>query len=258
MMQGPLVHRGSISDDFSIASMNMRTRKAKEEARVKNPSSRSGPKVVACNHCRARKTRCDGESPCSNCRKRNLMCQYQLSAREAARRKRAQAADLASREKTMAGPSSMADSPRSVAQTQHSPSQSRASSVEPIDSGGFGSGSPPGSVPFTQSYRPGASASPVLHRTQPHPSTSASRPIQLPPVSSQPTSHSPRLSLPPIISFASPPNRPETLLSGGESLKRARSPTPPEEGEGSPPTAAASTETSQSQSKRMRVDALID
>ncbi|CAK5270234.1 unnamed protein product [Mycena citricolor] len=37
----------------------------------------SGPKVVACNHCRARKTKCDGIHPsCSSCTRRNLSCTY--------------------------------------------------------------------------------------------------------------------------------------------------------------------------------------
>ncbi|KAI0771392.1 hypothetical protein BC629DRAFT_1583323 [Irpex lacteus] len=36
-----------------------------------------GSKIVACNFCRARKTRCDGEHPsCGSCAKRNLPCNY--------------------------------------------------------------------------------------------------------------------------------------------------------------------------------------
>ncbi|KAK0464275.1 GTP binding protein [Desarmillaria tabescens] len=39
--------------------------------------STSGPKVVACNFCRARKTKCDGAHPaCSSCVRRNLLCNY--------------------------------------------------------------------------------------------------------------------------------------------------------------------------------------
>ncbi|KAJ7600633.1 GTP binding protein [Mycena floridula] len=39
--------------------------------------STSGPKVVACNFCRARKTKCDGAQPaCSSCTRRSLSCNY--------------------------------------------------------------------------------------------------------------------------------------------------------------------------------------
>lgn len=39
--------------------------------------STSGPKVVACNFCRARKTKCDGAHPaCSSCTRRSLPCNY--------------------------------------------------------------------------------------------------------------------------------------------------------------------------------------
>ncbi|KAJ7644164.1 GTP binding protein [Roridomyces roridus] len=39
--------------------------------------STSGPKVVACNFCRARKTKCDGAHPsCSSCARRLLPCNY--------------------------------------------------------------------------------------------------------------------------------------------------------------------------------------
>ncbi|KAI3607634.1 gtp binding protein [Moniliophthora roreri] len=37
----------------------------------------SGPKIVACNFCRARKTKCDGAHPaCSSCARRSLPCNY--------------------------------------------------------------------------------------------------------------------------------------------------------------------------------------
>jgi len=40
-------------------------------------SSSSGPKVVACNFCRARKTKCDGAHPaCASCARRQLPCNY--------------------------------------------------------------------------------------------------------------------------------------------------------------------------------------
>lgn len=40
-------------------------------------SLKYGPKVVACNFCRARKTKCDGAHPsCSSCARRSLQCSY--------------------------------------------------------------------------------------------------------------------------------------------------------------------------------------
>ncbi|TFK27706.1 hypothetical protein FA15DRAFT_685769 [Coprinopsis marcescibilis] len=40
-------------------------------------SGGSGPKVVACNFCRARKTKCDGAQPaCASCARRQLDCNY--------------------------------------------------------------------------------------------------------------------------------------------------------------------------------------
>ncbi|KAJ7107282.1 GTP binding protein [Mycena crocata] len=53
----------------------------KRSATVPGKSSRlpstSGPKVVACNFCRARKTKCDGAYPsCSSCARRLLPCNY--------------------------------------------------------------------------------------------------------------------------------------------------------------------------------------
>jgi hypothetical protein len=40
-------------------------------------TSTTGPKIVACNYCRARKTKCDGVHPaCSSCARRTLPCNY--------------------------------------------------------------------------------------------------------------------------------------------------------------------------------------
>jgi len=45
--------------------------------RGSRPSAGTGPKVVACNFCRARKTKCDGGHPaCSSCARRSLPCNY--------------------------------------------------------------------------------------------------------------------------------------------------------------------------------------
>ncbi|KZS93734.1 hypothetical protein SISNIDRAFT_454153 [Sistotremastrum niveocremeum HHB9708] len=71
-------------------------RSSANHAPEKAKGPRSGPKVVACNYCRARKTRCDGQQPaCGNCVKRRLGCNYVVSQREAARRKRASIAEAA-------------------------------------------------------------------------------------------------------------------------------------------------------------------
>jgi hypothetical protein len=52
-VQSPGQPRGVLPEEY-IASMNKHTRRLKEEQKQKNPSSRSGPKVVACNHCRGK------------------------------------------------------------------------------------------------------------------------------------------------------------------------------------------------------------
>lgn len=45
-------------------------------SRPRQPST-TGPKVVACNNCRARKTKCDGAHPaCAGCVRRSLACNY--------------------------------------------------------------------------------------------------------------------------------------------------------------------------------------
>ncbi|KZV73750.1 hypothetical protein PENSPDRAFT_749794 [Peniophora sp. CONT] len=47
-----------------------------------------GPKVVACNHCRARKTKCDGQHPtCASCARRNLSCNYVNDPSQPSRRR---------------------------------------------------------------------------------------------------------------------------------------------------------------------------
>ncbi|KAJ7134666.1 hypothetical protein C8R44DRAFT_771097 [Mycena epipterygia] len=64
----------------------------KRSATVPGKSSRlpstSGPKVVACNFCRARKTKCDGAHPsCSSCARRLLPCNYVHDANSHGQRK---------------------------------------------------------------------------------------------------------------------------------------------------------------------------
>ncbi|KIK52069.1 hypothetical protein GYMLUDRAFT_233731 [Collybiopsis luxurians FD-317 M1] len=54
-----------------------RKRAATVPGKTPRQTSHSGPKVVACNFCRARKTKCDGAQPaCSSCARRSLSCSY--------------------------------------------------------------------------------------------------------------------------------------------------------------------------------------
>ncbi|KAF9565741.1 hypothetical protein CPC08DRAFT_704439 [Agrocybe pediades] len=54
-----------------------RKRAATVPGKINRGSISSGPKVVACNFCRARKTKCDGAQPaCASCARRQLDCNY--------------------------------------------------------------------------------------------------------------------------------------------------------------------------------------
>nr|AKU04645.1 zinc finger transcription factor [Volvariella volvacea] len=54
-----------------------RRRSATVPGKSTRQGSTSGPKVVACNFCRARKTKCDGAHPaCASCARRQLPCNY--------------------------------------------------------------------------------------------------------------------------------------------------------------------------------------
>ncbi|KAG1746014.1 uncharacterized protein EDB91DRAFT_1120238 [Suillus paluster] len=54
-----------------------RKRASTVPGRSNRPAASTGPKVVACNFCRARKTKCDGAHPaCSSCARRSLPCNY--------------------------------------------------------------------------------------------------------------------------------------------------------------------------------------
>ncbi|KAF5385670.1 hypothetical protein D9757_005499 [Collybiopsis confluens] len=56
---------------------SQRKRAATVPGKTSRQTSHSGPKVVACNFCRARKTKCDGAHPaCSSCARRSLSCSY--------------------------------------------------------------------------------------------------------------------------------------------------------------------------------------
>ncbi|KAH7922950.1 hypothetical protein BV22DRAFT_1016308 [Leucogyrophana mollusca] len=54
-----------------------RKRASTVPGRSNRQTASAGPKVVACNFCRARKTKCDGAHPaCSSCARRSLPCNY--------------------------------------------------------------------------------------------------------------------------------------------------------------------------------------
>ncbi|KAG6897639.1 hypothetical protein C0992_012618 [Termitomyces sp. T32_za158] len=54
-----------------------RKRAATVPNKIPRTAANSGPKVVACNFCRARKTKCDGAHPaCASCARRSLPCNY--------------------------------------------------------------------------------------------------------------------------------------------------------------------------------------
>ncbi|KAH7906015.1 hypothetical protein BJ138DRAFT_1016865 [Hygrophoropsis aurantiaca] len=54
-----------------------RKRASTVPGRSNRQAASAGPKVVACNFCRARKTKCDGAHPaCSSCARRSLPCNY--------------------------------------------------------------------------------------------------------------------------------------------------------------------------------------
>ncbi|KAI6129997.1 hypothetical protein EDD17DRAFT_1774194 [Pisolithus thermaeus] len=58
-----------------------RKRASTMPGRSSRQTTSAGPKVVACNFCRARKTKCDGAHPaCSSCARRQLPCDYNHSA----------------------------------------------------------------------------------------------------------------------------------------------------------------------------------
>ncbi|KAG2010254.1 fungal specific transcription factor domain-containing protein [Coprinopsis cinerea AmutBmut pab1-1] len=55
----------------------LRKRAATVPSKTTRLAGTSGPKVVACNFCRARKTKCDGAHPaCASCARRQLACNY--------------------------------------------------------------------------------------------------------------------------------------------------------------------------------------
>ncbi|EGN98218.1 hypothetical protein SERLA73DRAFT_91480 [Serpula lacrymans var. lacrymans S7.3] len=105
--------------------------------RSNRQTSNAGPKVVACNFCRARKTKCDGAHPaCSSCARRSLPCNYnhESSAQNGTAQKKG--GRRASTSKAGPGPGSdnispPTNSPQSSSQLQSSGNDSRFSANGP-------------------------------------------------------------------------------------------------------------------------------
>ncbi|KZV82271.1 hypothetical protein EXIGLDRAFT_778795 [Exidia glandulosa HHB12029] len=73
----PSMHATSPKLDSARAADKMAMQLDKRKNGIRRAGSNYGPKTVACNFCRTRKTKCDGLHPkCSNCQKRNLSCEY--------------------------------------------------------------------------------------------------------------------------------------------------------------------------------------
>ncbi|KAF9077737.1 hypothetical protein BDP27DRAFT_1379480 [Rhodocollybia butyracea] len=74
------------------SSQSQRKRAATVPGKTSRQTSHSGPKVVACNFCRARKTKCDGAHPaCSSCARRSLSCSYVTDRRGGGNKKDSEA-----------------------------------------------------------------------------------------------------------------------------------------------------------------------
>ncbi|KAH9922836.1 uncharacterized protein BXZ73DRAFT_51157 [Epithele typhae] len=85
---------GPSDDGMSLASLDTsegsgprrRTSSASSSMVSGRGSRGGGSKIVACNFCRARKTRCDGAHPtCGSCHRRNVQCNYVNDAAAKAR-----------------------------------------------------------------------------------------------------------------------------------------------------------------------------
>ncbi|KAH0832112.1 hypothetical protein J3R83DRAFT_13021 [Lanmaoa asiatica] len=76
-----------------------RKRASTVPGRTPRQTTSAGPKVVACNFCRARKTKCDGAHPaCSSCARRSLPCNYNHdSSNNGANKKGSRRASLSSK-----------------------------------------------------------------------------------------------------------------------------------------------------------------
>ncbi|KAG9315715.1 hypothetical protein JVU11DRAFT_3362 [Chiua virens] len=90
-----------------------RKRASTVPGRTPRQTTSAGPKVVACNFCRARKTKCDGAHPaCSSCARRSLPCNYNHeSHNNGANKKGARRASLSSKVPPNIGPPSVHSPP---------------------------------------------------------------------------------------------------------------------------------------------------
>ncbi|KAI6147194.1 hypothetical protein BKA82DRAFT_4150613 [Pisolithus tinctorius] len=112
-----------------------RKRASTMPGRSSRQATSAGPKVVACNFCRARKTKCDGAHPaCSSCARRQLPCDYNHSTgHNGGNKKGARRASISSKIMQAVGPT-----PSSAL---HTPTHSPPSSTVVGDSR-FSNGTP--------------------------------------------------------------------------------------------------------------------
>ncbi|RPD62349.1 hypothetical protein L226DRAFT_458954 [Lentinus tigrinus ALCF2SS1-7] len=74
---GPQDDGVSLASFKDAESVSRRRTSSAASGSTSSRGGRSGSKIVACNFCRARKTRCDGAHPtCSSCSRRSLRCNY--------------------------------------------------------------------------------------------------------------------------------------------------------------------------------------
>lgn len=104
-----------------------RKRASTMPGRSSRQTTSAGPKVVACNFCRARKTKCDGAHPaCSSCARRSLPCDYNHNTgSNGANKKGARRASTSSKIAPSLGLPHGAHSP------MHSPTSNGAASGDP-------------------------------------------------------------------------------------------------------------------------------
>ncbi|KAL4069944.1 hypothetical protein V8B97DRAFT_1872195 [Scleroderma yunnanense] len=112
-----------------------RKRASTMPGRSSRQTTSAGPKVVACNFCRARKTKCDGAHPaCSSCARRSLPCDYNHNGgSNGGNKKGARRASTSSKMGPSLGP------PHNALSPMHSPSSTGAA----IGDHRFSNGTPP-------------------------------------------------------------------------------------------------------------------
>ncbi|KAI6042687.1 hypothetical protein EDC04DRAFT_2965965 [Pisolithus marmoratus] len=117
-----------------------RKRASTMPGRSNRQTTSAGPKVVACNFCRARKTKCDGAHPaCSSCARRQLPCDYNHSTgHNGGNKKGARRASVSSKIVLAIGPPSSTLTPTHSPPSSTVAGDSRFSNGTPPDEMGGG------------------------------------------------------------------------------------------------------------------------